>query len=214
MTTTRVRALAAVLRSIDEENRPLVVEDDHSAGIVRAKEISIGQFLPTDVVHIRSYSKTHGPDFRLAALGGPAEIVNAITARGLVGSGWTSHLLQMLLMEMLTDPTAKGQVRRAAVEYRWRRRALTDALAQKGVHVEPGGDGLTVWVPVRDEQAAHNHLLAAGIRTSLGRQFLVSEWLQTSQRRRSGHLRITLGALKDEAIGTVAEILAKAAAIR
>ena len=48
----------------------LVVEDDHANEISSAPLTSIGTWLPERTVHIRSFSKSHGPDLRLAAVGG------------------------------------------------------------------------------------------------------------------------------------------------
>ncbi|HAN35327.1 MAG TPA: GntR family transcriptional regulator, partial [Acidimicrobiaceae bacterium] len=58
--------LAALLANSDA----LVVEDDHSGDIASGALVSLGKWLPQRTVHIRSYSKSHGPDLRLAAVGG------------------------------------------------------------------------------------------------------------------------------------------------
>ena len=54
-------------------------------------------------VHIRSYSKSHGPDLRLAAVGGAGDVVTAVANRRLLGPGWSSRILQAVLLEMLDD---------------------------------------------------------------------------------------------------------------
>ena len=48
-----------------------VVEDDSAGAISTAPDLSLGRWIPEQTVHVRSYSKSHGPDLRLAALGGP-----------------------------------------------------------------------------------------------------------------------------------------------
>ena len=47
----------------------LLVEDDHAWGITTGPVESLGDLLPGRVVHIRGFSKSHGPDLRLAAIG-------------------------------------------------------------------------------------------------------------------------------------------------
>ena len=75
MTPTRVRELAAIIRArtsgTGNRNRLVIIEDDHSGRIAPVRDMSLGVYLPDRVVHVRSYSKTHGPDLRIAGLGGP-----------------------------------------------------------------------------------------------------------------------------------------------
>lgn len=208
MRTTRIRELSRTIREFPEPSHPTVIEDDHSGPITQARTVSLGSYLPDDVVHIRSYSKTHGPDMRIAGLSGPAAVINAVVARRLLGAGWTSHLLQRLLTYFLTDPESQAQVGRAAAEYRRRRIALAAGLSDHGVRVSPG-DGLTMWIPVNDEAAAANHLLAAGIRVSVGSQFILSERTGGAGRRGPGHIRVSLGALHDTSIDDVAAVIAR-----
>ncbi len=208
MRTTRVRELCRTIKEVPESSQPLIIEDDHSGPITQARTVSLGSYLPDDVVHIRSYSKTHGPDMRIAGLSGPAAVINAVVARRLLGAGWTSHLLQMLLTHFLTDPESRAQVSRAAAEYRRRRIALAAGLSEHGVQVRPG-DGLTMWIPVQDEAAASNHLLAAGIRVSVGSQFILSERAGAPGHRGPGHIRVSLGALHDTSIDDVAAVIAR-----
>src|SRR5690606_5282590 len=118
--------------------------------------------LPDQVVHVRSFSKSHGPDLRIAGLGGPARLVERIVARRMLGPGWTSRLIQTVLLDMLTDPGAVSAVRAARLIYRDREEALVTALRREGIAM-PHPDGLNLWLPVADERAATVHLAAAGI---------------------------------------------------
>ena len=65
----------------------MIVEDDHSGDIASAPDVSLGRHLPGRTVHIRSYSKSHGPDLRLAAVGGAGDVVTAMADRRLLGPG-------------------------------------------------------------------------------------------------------------------------------
>ncbi len=65
-------------------------------------------------MHVRSFSKSHGPDLRIAALGGPRDLVDRIVARRMLGPGWTSRMLQTILLDLLTDGTSLDAVTEAA----------------------------------------------------------------------------------------------------
>ena len=156
-------------------------------------------------MHVRSYAKTHGPDLRLAAVSGPATVLGEAIARRQLGQGWTSRLLQRLLLDLLTHPESVASVENARVVYADRRDRLIDALAQRGV--ECGGtDGLNVWVPVADESAAVARLAARGIGVAPGSPFAVGPQL-------GEHLRVT-SALVSEGFDELAEAIADAANAR
>ncbi len=198
LTATRVRALARVLRG-----RPVVIiEDDHAGDIATTPDLSLGRHLPEQTVRIRSYSKSHGPDLRIAALAGPAELIDPVSRRRYLGSGWSSRLLQGLLIDLLNDPQAQADIARARTTYGRRREALRTALAARGVR-SSAGSGVNLWVEVADEQAALVSLAAAGVRASPGSPFLV-EPLATQ------HLRLTTGHLKD-GVAELADQVADAA---
>jgi DNA-binding transcriptional MocR family regulator len=173
MSSTRARELAAVIRkhlAASPGADVHVIEDDHSGEIASSADVSLGSHLPDRVVHVRSYSKSHGPDLRIAAMGGPAAVLDRVIARRMLGPGWTSRLLQHLLVDLLTDGDAMDAVAQARRVYYARQRALTTALADLGVDVQPG-DGINLWVPVADEPTALVRLEAAGIRVARGRPF-------------------------------------------
>ena len=113
VSASRAAALAEVLRGTDV----IVVEDDHSNEISGAPLVSLGRWLPTQTVHIRSFSKSHGPDLRLAAVGGAGDIVSAIANRRLLGPGWSSRILQSVLLELLRDPATGDSLAHARASY-------------------------------------------------------------------------------------------------
>ena len=65
----------------------IIVEDDSSGPISSSAPISLGPWLPEQVLHIRSYSKSHGPDLRLAAVSGPDSPALARAPRAGAGPG-------------------------------------------------------------------------------------------------------------------------------
>ncbi|HEY0215076.1 MAG TPA: aminotransferase class I/II-fold pyridoxal phosphate-dependent enzyme [Cellulomonas sp.] len=212
MSATRAREIAAVIRrhlATSPGSTVHVIEDDHSGEIASTADISLGAYLPDRVVHVRSYSKSHGPDLRIAALGGPAAVLDRVVARRMLGPGWTSRLLQHLLVDLLTDGDALDAVAQARRLYYARQRALSTALATRGLVVQPG-DGINVWVPVADEPTALVRLEAAGIRVARGRPFRAGPTTDDP----SGHVRVTVANLAGPpgTVEHVAQALALAAA--
>ena len=199
MTRARAAALAALL----EPTGVVVVEDDHAGDIAQAAAVSLGEWLPERTVLVRSFSKSHGPDLRLAAVGGRAELVARAEARRLVGPGWSSRLLQAVLVELLTDPDAMAAVAAARDRYAERRAALVGALGALDVSTS-GADGINVWVDVRDERNASVALAAHGIGVAPGTPFCVSGLP-------ADHIRVTVSAVRESAVPRLAEALAAAA---
>jgi DNA-binding transcriptional MocR family regulator len=184
-TASRAEELAALLRPTGT----LVVEDDCMHGLSPAPAVSLGRWLPERTVHVRSFSKSHGPDLRLAALSGPAGLVRAVEARRHLGQGWSSRLLQRILVGLLTDLAAVQQVATAGTVYAGRRARLVEALAGQGVQVG-GTEGLNVWVPVADETAAVARLASQGVGVGPGAPFTVLPDPQS-------HIRVTAGLVRD-----------------
>jgi DNA-binding transcriptional MocR family regulator len=200
MSARRAEHLAATLRPHPEV---LVIEDDHAGDIASAPAVSLGRHLPDRTVHVLGFSKSHGPDLRLAAVGGPADLVTSVTDRRLLGPGWSSRLLQAVLVDLLTDPATVAQIDHARREYARRRGALLAALALRGV-VATADDGINLWMSVADQQVAMLSLAAHGIAVAPGAPFMV--------RPLGGdHVRITVGLVRD-GFEELADVLAEAAA--
>lgn len=185
MTRGRAQELAAILRTTGTP----VIEDDSAGYVSATPAISLGEWVPEQTLHVRSFSKSHGPDLRLAAMSGPTETMREINGRRQLGQGWTSRLLQRILLELLTEERAIEQVADAAREYRRRRGAVVDALADYGVPVT-GVDGINIWMPVMDESAAIVRLASQGIGVTPGAPFAVLP-------DQPGHVRVTVGLVSD-----------------
>ena len=135
----------------------LVVEDDHAGPVAGAPAVSViaAGAASAHAIAVRSSSKALGPDLRVALVAGDAETVAAVEARQAVGAGWVSHILQELVLVLLSDPATSALMDRAALAYAARRGALLDALARLGVaahgrsgpeRVDPGrGRSLRRW---------------------------------------------------------------------
>jgi DNA-binding transcriptional MocR family regulator len=203
LTMERARALAEALAGSDAT----VVEDDHANDISAAPLVSLGRWLPTRTVHVRSFSKSHGPDLRLAAVGGAGDVVAAVANRRLLGPGWSSRILQAVLLELLRDPATPAVLDAAAQTYARRRTVVTDVLAAAQVTVT-GRDGINAWVEVADERAATMSLATRGIGVAPGGPFLVRP-----EPGGRDHVRVTVGLITgpDEHVAQVAATIAHAA---
>ncbi|KAA1426831.1 aminotransferase class I/II-fold pyridoxal phosphate-dependent enzyme [Nocardioides antri] len=201
MTQARAQQLVRVLRR-RRADVPWIVEDDHSSGISVSPDVSLGHWLPDRVVHVRSFSKSHGPDLRIAALGGPAAIVDRIVARRMLGPAWTSRMVQTILLDLLTSSQSLDEVGEARRQYMARQRTLAGALVALGVHVAVP-DGINLWLPVREERAALLHLAASGIRVAGSSPFLAVDG--------EPFVRVTSGLVSPDDAADVATALAAAA---
>lgn len=201
MTPARAERLARLLDRTRTAEHTIVIEDDHSALINSAPAVSLATWSPERVLHVRSYSKSHGPDLRVGALGGPRAIIDRIVARRLLGPGWTSRMIQGLLFAVLTDPGAVGRIEGARSAYAERQARYAAAMSAAGVP-SITGDGLNAWLPVADERAATVQLAAAGIRVAPGAPFQVG--------MPRPHVRVTIGVVAED-MHSVATALAAAA---
>jgi DNA-binding transcriptional MocR family regulator len=200
MTTDRARELARIIRNSRNTENMMIIEDDHSGEISSSGDVSIGAFLPDRVIHIRSFSKSHGPDLRIAAVGGPKEFMDRFIARRILGPGWTSRMLQTILYDLLTEPTTVDQVAVARRTYRERQLAVSSALRENGWDVATA-DGINLWLRVDDERDAVVKLAAAGIRVAAGTPFLSAPGGQ--------FIRVTVGQIRED-FATVGAQLAAA----
>ncbi len=201
MTPERAARLASLLRRSRAARDTIVLEDDHSGAVSTAPDVTLATWLPTRVLHVRSFSKTHGPDLRIGALGGPRELVDRVVARRLLGPGWTSRMVQAILHDLLTDPASLGVIERARSAYALRQERFATAMSARGIRMR-AGDGINAWLPVADERAAIVSLAAAGIRVARGTPFQVGPG--------DPHVRVTVATVRED-LDSIATALAIAA---
>ena len=202
MSPARAARLAALLRG----SSAFVVEDDSGGDIATSVPTSLGRWIPDQVLHVRSFSKSHGPDLRLAAISGPDPLLLPVRRTRALGQGWSSRILQRVLASLLLDADARTGVARARAEYSRRRELVVARLGTHGIDI-PGTDGLNIWVPVRDESAAVLRLGARGIAVTPGTPFTVLD----ESAGGGGHVRVTTGLLRDHHV-EIADQIAEAAA--
>jgi DNA-binding transcriptional MocR family regulator len=203
MSARRAADVAATIAASCVASTVTVIEDDHAGDIASGELHSIGRHLPGRTVHIRSYSKSHGPDLRLAAVGGSGDVISRAANRRLLGPGWSSRILQAVLLELLDDHGTLDALARSREEYAKRRRTVVEILNRRNVHTT-GTDGINLWVRVANERSALMALAAQGIGAAPGEPFLVLEHPDS--------LRVTVGLLgpNTDIVG-VAEAVASAA---
>jgi len=125
-------------------------------------------------------------------------------SRRMLGPGWTSRLLQAVLVQLLTDPAAIAAVTRARSTYAMRSLAVRAGLAGEGV-TSTTGDGINAWVEVLDERAALIALAAMGVRVSPGAPFMVAG-------TPSNHIRVTTGVLDEHDVDQLQHVISALAA--
>ncbi len=161
----------------------ICIEDDSVGGISSSPETTLSERFPNRVVHIRSFSKSYGPDLRLAAIAGPNAIVEPVVDRRRLGPIWSPRILQRALHHMLTSPTIDRRLEEARARYADRRALLREAFAAVSVRVA-ATDGINIWVPVSNERDAMVALASLGIGVAPGTPFQL--------RPGAPHVRITL----------------------
>jgi DNA-binding transcriptional MocR family regulator len=196
LTSRRAVELAEVLR----ESQALIIEDAATASVSTGSSVSMGQWLPDRTVRISGFSKLYGPEIRVAAVGGPTDLVERMAAARQLGQGWTSRILQRLLLMLLTDPVTEEVVRNAREAYAARRAAMTAALAESGIAVG-GSAGFNMWVPVVDETAAVMRAARAGVGVAPGAPF----WAGVGPRP---HVRMTVTGFDLPNVNCVAKVVA------
>jgi len=196
VSSERLQRLGDILDGTDT----LIVEDDGVADISTAPRHSLGGRFADRTIHILSYSKTHGPDLRLAVLSSSRAIVEQIQSYRSFSAGWTSRILQAATAWLLRDPLTEASLQRSRDIYFRRRADLVDALGERGIEAQHGS-GLCAWVPVSSEPFAMVTLAARGIAVHPGAKFSILP---------SAHLRVATAILSDR-VDAVADSIALAA---
>lgn len=182
----RAKALARVLAKYPHA---MVIVDDHYA-LLSAKEYH--SVLPSGIQRwalVRSFSKTLGPDVRLAMVASDTATSRQLRLRLASGTSWVSHLLQDMVEVTLGRPEVAKQMAQARKDYAQRRKALEGALSDQGVPYAADGDGLNLWVPLdTDDQAVALALAHRGWLVRHGDAFGVQEPVRG--------LRITVSAIE------------------
>lgn len=198
LSESRAAEIAAVVSQYPEV---LVIEDDHSGLLCTEPLWSMAESLGTQVAYVLSFSKSHGPDLRLAALFANRDLVDELNCRRTLGPSWSSKLLQATLNEMLNNPSTNDLILEAQHAYADRRAAVADLF-----HISSAGSGINVWVDSTDALSALLQLTHHHIRVAPGASFYAMPSAGANQ------FRFTLSEPSVEfkvALEQVASVLAK-----
>ncbi|MDW8327037.1 MAG: PLP-dependent aminotransferase family protein [Anaerolineales bacterium] len=160
-----------VLVTLAEREGFLIVEDDVYRELVYDGEAppSLWSLAPRGpVLRLGSFAKSLAPGLRLGFISGHPEHIRRIVDSGLRDSGGgVNHYTAMVVGALCAAGEFEKQVERLRAEYRARRDALLDALAEfmpAGVTWTKPAGGFFVWVTLPDELDAAALLPAAEAR--------------------------------------------------
>ncbi len=195
-TSGRARILRALLA---EHPDVLLIENDHSASVGGPDAYQSLVAVSRQWAVVRSFSKTLSPDLRLAVMAGSPPLLAKIEGRHMLGPGWVSGVLQQLTHRLLADQRTGRLLARAQRTYRRRREALLQALGDRGVSAH-GASGLNVYIPVQEEAAALQGLLARGWVLKPGAAYRLES---------TPFIRVTTAALQPAAARRLAQDIAE-----
>jgi DNA-binding transcriptional MocR family regulator len=206
----RLRALADVLAAYPDV---IAIEDDQFGGVCYTRPGSLlsDPRLESRTIYLRSFSKSIGPDLRIAAAVARPHLREILAEAKSFADGWTSRLLQQTLGGVLADQELHAELNRARAAYRDRRQSAAEAansvLAAHGGGTWCGPDGLNLWVhlpPGVDARDTVERAAAAGVRVAEGEPFFIRPG-------HSGVVRLNAGSVPAEAATKAARALAEAA---
>ena len=194
----RMEALGDVLAETDI----FIIEDDGVGDVTKEPRQSLGERFPDRVIHILSYSKSLGPDLRLAVLSSSRSIIEQVQGYRSFSSGWTSRILQGAVAWLLKDEETQENLKKTQLLYEQRADRFIRGLADKGIHI-PKVSGLCCTVPVFSEAYAMVTLAARQIAVAPGMKFSTQ---QTSS------VRVATSILPEDKLAYVLDSLVLAAA--
>lgn len=163
----RARELRSVLASFPAL---LLIEDDHAGPIAGTPYLTLIERTRAKWAVVRSVSKSLGPDLRVAILASDAGTHARVEGRQTLGIRWVSHVLQRMVVAIWRDRATERLLVRAAKTYAARRQALIAALQKRGIEAH-GASGLNVWIPVAEESAVVQAMLARGWAVKAGERY-------------------------------------------
>ncbi|WP_243225603.1 aminotransferase class I/II-fold pyridoxal phosphate-dependent enzyme [Microbacterium sp. CIAB417] len=185
---------AAELRAVLADHPyVLLIEDDHFSMLSPHRYESLITPEHRRFALIRSVSKFLGPDMCLAVAATDPETAARLAERLSPGTTWVSHLLQRLVLGLVTDETAQAQIAAAGRHYASRNEAFADRLREHGLHATQG-DGMNLWVQLPEAAAVvSERMMRRGWLVRTGDAFRLTEGAGPSH-----HLRLTVHDLTDE----------------
>lgn len=185
----------------------LVIEDDHFSMLSQRPFHSLIGPAHRRWALVRSVSKFLGPDMCLAVTASDPETADRLALRLSPGTIWVSHLLQRLVLALVTDPAVQAGIVRAGAHYAARNAAFAARLAEAGLPTAPG-DGLNLWVPLPvPAREVSEQLMRRGWLARSGDDFALADAAP------SRRLRLTVHDLDDAGAARLARDLAASVAV-
>ena len=170
----------------------LVIEDDNFSMLSRRPFRSLIGPEHRRWALVRSVSKFLGPDMCLAVAASDPETAERLAMRLTPGTTWVSHLLQRLVLALVTDAEVALRIAEAGAHYAARNDAFAARLAALGVP-SAAGDGLNLWVPLPvPARDVSEQLMRRGWLVRAGDEFVLADGPAASRR-----LRLTVHDLAD-----------------
>ena len=209
-TPERVQALGDVL---SRHSHVVAIEDDHFADLAqdRAGSLLADSRVEDRVIYIRSFSKSIAPDLRLSIAVARPRLKGLLQEAKTHEDGWSSRLLQRVLLGVLQDEGLALWLDRVRKTYRTRRERVAQVLGNcgiPGVEVCPTRDGVNLWIHLPsgfDAGEVIERGAALGVLAAPGEVFYLSP----------GHsevVRFNVGSVETERVSVCAELLVKAIA--
>lgn len=171
----------------------LIIEDDHFSMLSPHPYESLVSPSHQRFALIRSVSKFLGPDMCLAVAATDQETASRLAQRLSPGTTWVSHLLQRLVLGLMTDPEVQQQISAAARHYLDRNTAFALDLRGAGLHATHG-DGLNLWVELPLAAATvSERLMRRGWLVRTGDAFRLADQPEPSR-----YLRLTVHDLSEQ----------------
>ena len=148
----------------------LVIEDDHAGPVAGVPATTLCTAQRSRWAHVRSVSKSLGPDLRVAIIATDPVTLARLEGRQVLGMRWVSNILQRLVVALWKDKKVKRQLVKAERTYTERRDAVRAALSEQGIGSH-GRSGINVWIPVPEEVRVVQAMLDAGWAVSAGERF-------------------------------------------
>jgi len=206
-TPERMRALGDVLSRYPDV---LAIEDDHFGDIAQASAGSLlsDARIEERVIYIRSVSKSVAPDLRLCVAAARRRLKTVLQDAKSHADGWSSRLLQRVLVGVLRDEELAPWFARVQQIYRARRERVAEVFQRgsPGVVTRPGSDGVNVWIHLPaglDANEVIERAAELGVLVAPGEVFYLSP----------GHsdvIRFNAGSVEIEQATACAGLLAKA----
>ncbi|GAA4055604.1 aminotransferase class I/II-fold pyridoxal phosphate-dependent enzyme [Agromyces indicus] len=183
----------------------LVIEDDHFSMLSRRPFRSLIGPEHRRWALVRSVSKFLGPDMCLAVTASDSDTAERLAMRLTPGTTWVSHLLQRLVLALVTDPDVTAAISAAGEHYAARNDAFAARLTASGVPAS-AGDGLNLWVPMPvPARDVSEQLMRRGWLVRAGDEFALADAPEASRR-----LRLTVHDLNAADADRLAEDIAAA----